>query len=95
MKTLKMLWGVHHFMDMNRKQVDVRTNMLIVDLIFVVCVGTERCLGKDKMKDDLISRQAVIDTIARWLGYLDEDMIERIQISIMRLPSVEADMRET
>lgn len=35
--------------------------MLIVDLIFVVCVGTERCLGEDKMKDDLISRNAACD----------------------------------
>lgn len=36
---------------------------------------------------DLIDRQAAIDEVARWTGYLDEDMITRIQIGLNRLPS--------
>lgn len=37
---------------------------------------------------DLISRQAVIEEIGRWRGYLDEDMIARIRIGIRNLPYV-------
>lgn len=35
---------------------------------------------------DPIERQAAIDEVARWTGYLDEDMITRIQIGLKRLP---------
>ena len=38
---------------------------------------------------DLISRQAAIDEIARWIGYLDDDMIGRIQLGLKRLSSEE------
>lgn len=38
---------------------------------------------------DTISRQAAIDEIARWIGYLDDDMIGRIQLGLKRLPSAE------
>ena len=39
--------------------------------------------------DDLISRQAAIDEIARWVGYLDELMIWRIQHALKHLPSAQ------
>ena len=38
---------------------------------------------------DLISRDAAINEIQRWVGYLDQDMILRIQISIEKLPSAQ------
>lgn len=38
---------------------------------------------------DLISRQAAIAEIARWIGYIDEDMIGRIQIGLKKLPSAQ------
>lgn len=38
---------------------------------------------------DTISRQSAIDEIARWIGYLDDDMIGRIQLSLKRLPSAD------
>ena len=38
---------------------------------------------------DMISRKMAIDEIARWIGYLDEDMICRIQIGLKRLPSAQ------
>lgn len=41
------------------------------------------------MNDDTISRQAAINEIARWIGYLDDDMIGRIQLSLKRLPSTQ------
>ena len=34
---------------------------------------------------DLISRQAAINEVARFIGYLDEDMIRRIQIALNRI----------
>ncbi len=41
------------------------------------------------MTDDrAISLNAVLTEVSRWIGYLDEDMISRIQIGIKRLPSV-------
>lgn len=36
--------------------------------------------------DDLIRRKDAIGEIARWKGYLDEDMIDRIQIGLKKLP---------
>jgi len=39
--------------------------------------------------EDTISRQDAIDEISRWLGYLDDDMIRRIQIGLRRLPSAQ------
>lgn len=41
------------------------------------------------MSDDTISRAAAIDEIARWIGYLDEDMIYRIQTGLKKLPSAD------
>ena len=38
---------------------------------------------------DLISRQAAIEEIARWIGYIDEDMILRIQTGLKKLPSAQ------
>ena len=38
--------------------------------------------------EDCISREEVKNEIRRWLGYLDEDMISRINVGINRLPSV-------
>ena len=41
------------------------------------------------MANDTISRQAAIDEIARWIGYIDEDMILRIQTGLKKLPSAQ------
>lgn len=38
---------------------------------------------------DLIERQAAIDEIARWIGYIDEDMILRIQTGLKKVPSAQ------
>ena len=38
---------------------------------------------------DLISRRAVINEIERWIGYIDGDMIARINIGINKLPSAD------
>ena len=40
---------------------------------------------------DYIRREAAIAEIKRFIGYLDEDMIERLQIAIRRIPA--ADVR--
>ena len=42
---------------------------------------------------DLISRQAAIAEISRFAGYLDDDMIMRIQIGLKRLPSAQPEQR--
>lgn len=34
----------------------------------------------------IIEEDAVLNEIGRWIGYLDEDMIERIKIGIKKLP---------
>lgn len=39
--------------------------------------------------NDTIRRQDAIKEIARWIGYLDEDMILRIQTGLKKLPSVQ------
>jgi hypothetical protein len=39
--------------------------------------------------DDLISRQAAIEEIERWLGYIDDDMVCRMLIGMKRLPSAQ------
>lgn len=44
--------------------------------------------------NDLISRQDAIDEISRWIGYLDDDMILRIQIGLRKLPSVQSEPHE-
>lgn len=41
-----------------------------------------------KMEDRAVSLNAVLSEIGRWIGYLDDDMIMRIQTGIKRLPSV-------
>lgn len=38
---------------------------------------------------DLISRKDAIEEIARWIGYIDEDMILRIQTGLKKLPSAQ------
>lgn len=43
------------------------------------------------MKDDVIYRQEAIDEIARWIGYIDEDMILRIQTGLKKVPSAQQD----
>lgn len=42
------------------------------------------------MKDP-IERQAAIDEIQRFLGYIDQDMIDRIKIGLRKLPTIEAE----
>lgn len=43
----------------------------------------------DHIADDskMVSLKQVLDEIARWIGYLDEDMIYRIQTGMKKLPS--------
>lgn len=41
---------------------------------------------------DLIDRQAAIDEIERWLGYIDDDMVRRMQIGMKRLPSAQPEI---
>ena len=38
---------------------------------------------------DLIERQDAIEEIVRWIGYIDEDMILRIQTGLKKLPSAQ------
>lgn len=40
----------------------------------------------------LIYIEDAISEIARWIGYLDKDMISRIQIGLERLPSAQPDL---
>ena len=42
---------------------------------------------------DCINIQAAIDEISRWQGYLDDDMIRRIQIGLRRLPSAQPERK--
>lgn len=42
------------------------------------------------MTDDLISRQAVADWLQRWVGYLDNDMIARMQYRVVDIPSADS-----
>ena len=46
----------------------------------------------DRKNDELINCQDAMDEIARWIGYLDEDMIYRIQLGLKRLPSAEPEI---
>lgn len=39
---------------------------------------------------DLIDRQQVLNTIDKWIGYLDEDMICRIKTSINKIPATDS-----
>lgn len=41
---------------------------------------------------DCISRQDAIDEIARWIGYLDDDMVGRIQFGLKHLPSAQPEI---
>lgn len=41
---------------------------------------------------ELISRQDVKDWLARWEGYLDEDMIARMQMKVADMPSVQPEI---
>ena len=38
---------------------------------------------------ELVSKNAVVNEIRRWRGYLDDDMIQRITIGMNKLPSAE------
>ena len=44
------------------------------------------------MSDDTISRRAAANEMQRFLGYLDQDMINRLKIVINRLPSAEPEV---
>ena len=44
--------------------------------------------------NDTISKQAAIDEIARWIGYIDEDMILRIQTGLKKLPSAQPEPKK-
>lgn len=38
-----------------------------------------------------IDREAVINEIHRWIGYIDEDLITRINIDISRIPDADVE----
>ena len=40
-------------------------------------------------KDDVIYRREAIGEVQRFLGYIDQDMIDRLKIAIGRLPSAQ------
>ena len=46
------------------------------------------CSEKQNRCGDAVSRELVKKDIARWIGYIDEDMIARMHITIDKLPSV-------
>ena len=41
------------------------------------------------MMDDLISRQSVKDWLLRWEGYIDKDIIARMQYRVVDIPSAQ------
>lgn len=43
--------------------------------------------------NDPIERADAINEIVRWKGYIDEDMISRIQIGLKKLPSAQPEQR--
>ena len=45
-----------------------------------------------KRIEDCVSRQMVIDEVQRFLGYIDQDMIDRLKIAIGRLPSAQSEI---
>lgn len=42
-----------------------------------------------------VERDRAINEVSRFLGYLDEDMVERLTIALKRLPSIDAVERKT
>ncbi len=78
-----------------------RSEFIGVPLTYAHLAGTDECkLVKDKdvtckmsFETDCIGRQAAIEEIARWAGYIGEDMILRIQTGLKKLPSVQTDVR--
>lgn len=53
------------------------------------CLETAQSDVPDINDGDMISRQDAIEEIARWIGYIDEDMILRIQTGLKKLPSAQ------
>lgn len=47
--------------------------------------------GNETNTGDLISRQAVKDWIQRWIGYIDADIIARMQCRVIDIPSAKPD----
>lgn len=62
-----------------------------VTLIDFFPVSEAQRANQSVQSADTISRQMAIAEIARWIGYIDEDMINRIQIGLNRLPSAQPD----
>ena len=60
-----------------------------VTLIDFFPVSEAQRANQSVQSADTISRRAAIAEIARWIGYIDEDMINRIQIGLNRLPSAQ------
>ena len=50
------------------------------------CKGALEILERLDTDSDTISRQEAIEEIERWLGYIDDDMVRRMQIGMKRLP---------
>lgn len=44
--------------------------------------------------NDLISRQAVKDWLLRWEGYIDKDMIARMQCRVIDIPSAQPERKK-
>ena len=51
-------------------------------------IDCEDCPAYEPSSDRAVSLNAVLSEIGRWIGYLDDDMIMRIQTGIKRLPPV-------
>ena len=46
-----------------------------------------QAVRESRTMDDLISRQAVKEWLLRWDGYLDQDMITRMQLKVDDIPT--------
>lgn len=77
--------------DVNPDQCPIRT---IYKDDYATSRFTDCPLYKIAKDTDTISRKAAITEIARWIGYIDEDMILRIQTGLRELPSAQPETHE-
>lgn len=50
---------------------------------------TNPIVGKEKTMGRILDEDVVLKEIGRWIGYLDEDMLERIKTGIKKLPEAQ------
>ena len=63
-----------------------------VTLIDFFPVSEAQHANQSVQSADTISRKAAIEEIARWIDYIDEDMILRIQTGLKMLPSAQPEI---